>query len=379
MRTPTPHLIARTICTSVVLFVFTIASSVFAEDRPYIIFINPDKPGNVFWDRVSLYMQYAARDLNVELEVHYAENRFHVPEIAKAVLNKERKPNYLLYIYQYAQTVDVLKLAEKAKVKSFIFNTNMTKSERDIIGKPREKYKYWIGHSYPDNANAAESLATHLFQSARKKHIEKEDGKLYVVALHGTRDSSVAKDYQEGLKRAISQTPNVKIQQQLYSNWEHQRAYRQSQGALRRHPEVNIIWTGNEAMALGAIQAAETLERTPGKDLMIGGTATSSSGIAAIRDGKLIANVGGDTIEGAWALTLLYDYHNGIDFYPAKDTFSYAMSIVNKDNLDEYAPFIEVQFWKNLNFKMFSRKYNEDIKSKIIDPKDMIELAKVKG
>ncbi|VUD51413.1 ABC transporter periplasmic-binding protein YtfQ [Thalassocella blandensis] len=346
-----------------------------AKNVIHVTFVNPDKPGNVFWDRVTTYMQFAAEDLDIELSVLYAESRFQTPDIVSEAIKHKPKPDYLLYIYQYAQTRDVLEIAEQAKIKSFIFNTNMVEQERRTVGEAREKYKYWIGHSFPNNKNSGQQLAQSLITEAQSLHLQQGDGRHYLVALHGTRDSSAVPDYKAGLENAVSLNPNIKIVQQLHSNWSNLRAKKQTEGVLRRHPEIDIIWAGSESMAMGAIDASEKLGRKPGQDIIIGGTVSSQAGLQAVDQGKMIASIGGDTLEGAWALTQIYDYEHGQDFYTGTP-ITYSLTITDKETIRQYDNFFSPEYWQQVDFKQFTKRHNPQLKEVQVTPDTLVKSTR---
>lgn len=379
MRNISSHRIKRTLRTILTSLTITAAFllplALDAKTVMRVTFVNPDKPGNVFWDRVTTYMQLAAEDLNIELTVLYAESRFQTPEIVNEALRHGPKPDYLVYIYQYAQTKDVLEIAEQAKIKSFIFNTNMVEQEKRSVGEAREKYEYWIGHSFPNNKHSGQQLAQRLIQEAQQLHLQHSDGRHYLVALHGTRDSSAVPDYKTGLENAVSSNPNVKIVQQLHSNWSHTRAQKQTEAMIRRHPETDIIWAGSESMALGAIEANEKLGRKPGKDIVIGGTVNSHVGLSAVEQGKMIANIGGDTLEGAWALTQIYDYHHGKDFFSGKP-INYSLTITDKHTIGEYNNFFNQEYWKHVDFKRFTHHHNPALRGLQVTPETLVNWTR---
>lgn len=338
-----------------------------------VTFINPDKPGNAFWDRLTLIMRYAAEDLNIQLDVRYAETRFNVADITEEVVRSKHKPDYIVFIYQYAQSLEALKIAEQAGVKSFMFNTNIVKQEQKLAGDIGVRFKHWIGHSYPSIRTSGQDLAKHVFELANAKNTE-EDKRHYLLALHGSRDSAAAGENRSGLESAVSASPNVKVLQQLYSNWSFERARKQTEGMLRRHNELDVIWAGNESMALGALAAVESSGKTAGEDVFIAGSVSSLNGLDAIRRGKLVGNLGGDTLEGAWVLTRLYDYHFKHDNL-AHHPVNYSLTVANAANIAQFKSLLDNDYWHQIDFKQFTHRHNKALDIKHFTPESLFNSS----
>ena len=55
------------------LFLIAQDGAAAANERLRVAFVNPGKTGEVFWDLVSQTMRAAARQLNIDVEILYAE------------------------------------------------------------------------------------------------------------------------------------------------------------------------------------------------------------------------------------------------------------------------------------------------------------------
>ena len=120
-----------------------------------VSFINPAEPGEAFWDRVTDLMQQEAQARNIELKVYYAQrNRLQVLALAKQIVQQVPKPDYLIFVFQAHLGEHLLSLTEAARVNSFSINTNIPAQEMSEIGEPRQKYRYWLGHMFPDEQSA---------------------------------------------------------------------------------------------------------------------------------------------------------------------------------------------------------------------------------
>mgnify|MGYP002750610294 CR=1 FL=1 len=76
-------------------------SNLFSADFK-VTFINPgvsdiSHPTGGFWYNVGSFMRAAAKDLNIELEILYAErNHLKIIEIVQEVANRKEKPDFLI-------------------------------------------------------------------------------------------------------------------------------------------------------------------------------------------------------------------------------------------------------------------------------------------
>jgi ABC-type sugar transport system substrate-binding protein len=344
--------------------VFLLLSTAFchAADPVRVTFINPAAEGNAFWDQVTGFMQAVARDLGVQLDVRYANNnRYAAAGLAIEALRLRPRPDCLVYIYQVDQGLDILSAAEKAKVYSFVLNTDVNADDRPLVGRPREKFKYWIGHMLPDDVAAGRELATQLVDAAKARGRIGKDGRIHAVALYGGRDSSAAIDRGEGLHQALQSRPDVTLHEAVYSNWDRQLANYHTKALLKRYRDVSVIWAASDSMALGALDSIEALGRKGGSDILLGGIDWTSDGIRAVQEGKLFATLGGHFMDGGWALVTIYDFVRGIDFASAGTTIRSRMQLITQENVQMLSPPLVHQQWNAYDFRQLSKAYNPQL------------------
>ncbi|MDT8992415.1 ABC transporter substrate-binding protein [Curvibacter sp. APW13] len=335
--------------------------SLAAEPTLRIAFINPDRAGNPFWDKLTSLMQAAATRLNIDLQVYYAgTGRFQSLSVAEQALQAQPKPDYLVYIAQAGTVAQILAAAEAAKVHSFILNTDLLAEDRARVGAPREQFRYWIGHMFPDDVQAGAALATALAGAARSKGARQP---IEMIALSGTRDSSAALDRGVGLEQVLAKNNDMRLNQLVFAGWDPQEAFTRTVGLLRRYPLTRVLWAASDAMALRMIDAARQMQKTPGRDVFIGGVDWSDDALAAIAKGDLSASVGGHFMDGAWAMVLLYDYHNGKDFASALgSTIRSPMQVIDAGNVATQRKLLLSRRWDTIDFRQFSRVFNPSSK-----------------
>jgi ABC-type sugar transport system substrate-binding protein len=361
-RLPRSTSLWRAILHGVVVLVLSLAATVcHAADPVRVTFINPAAIGNPFWDQFTEFMQAVARDLGMQLDVRYANNnRYAATGLAIEALRSRPKPDVLIYTYQLGQGLDILTAAETAKVYSFIVNTDVSPTDRPLVGKPREKFKYWIGHLLPDDLAAGKELATRLFMAAKARERGGKDERIVTLALNGGRDS-VGLDRTEGLLQAAQSYPEVTVIQSV-NNWDRQLARYQADASFKRNPDISVVWAATDGMALGAAEVLEAKGRKAGADVLFGGIGWSSDGIRAIKDGKLFVTIGGHFMDGGWTLVHIFDFVRGIDFTSTGTTIRTRMQVITHDNVQAWYPLLVEQQWQSIDFRQFSKALNPGLR-----------------
>ena len=324
-------------------------------------------PDSGFWPVVERFVSAASRDLGVDIDIYpYGDNPMMVvPTVEKVLSQADSRPDAIMF-HNYKNTgQDILELAEKYQVPAFVFNAGF--SPESQVGKPREKYKYWIGQMLPDDEHAGYVLARRLMTEAQKINRRGKDGKIHVVALEGNRSSEASNARVRGFNRAIKENPDFVIEQFFHSKWWERLAFEAFELSIIRYPEVSMFWAASDSMAIGVVKAAEQHGWVPGRDFVTGGVDLLPGDLDYLISGKLSVSVGGQYAEGAWTIILLYDYLNGYDFTGFESTtFSSRMKDYTKSDITESRNLSENLTRENINkidFKRFSRTYNPDLKA----------------
>ncbi|WP_372370402.1 ABC transporter substrate-binding protein [Candidatus Uabimicrobium sp. HlEnr_7] len=335
-----------------VLFIFLLFVSVYSEEFR-VTFVNPGKQGEIFWDQVCDFMKAAAEDLDIDLEILYSErDHLRMIELAAEVCKRQNKPSYLIIVNEKQAAGKMLQHAKKYNVKTFLLLNILTKEQKKVHSTPRKKYSHWIGSLRPDNEKAGFDIAKSLCVRATKII----DGKIDAIGVAGDYVTPASMRRILGLKRLMKRYPQIKLKQVIHSHWQQRKAYRQLKGLLRRYPKTKIIWTANDPMALGAIQAAKEQGLKPGRNIFVGGLNWSKEALEKIVTGDLITSVGGHFMAGGWALVMLRDYHEGRDFAKIGLQQLVYMGTIDRSNVKKYLFYFGDQNWNKINFRKFLRK-----------------------
>lgn len=333
-----------------------------------VVFINPGKsdpadPTGGFWLEVSSFMQAAADDLGVELEIIYSErNHLMMRKKAEEVLSREDLPDYLIVVNEKLAAGGIVALADEKGVKVFNIMMDFYGKQAAKLGKPREKYKNWIGGLVPDNRWAGNNLATELIKKARKQGVADKDIRLLPIAGDFVTQATLLRN--EGLAYARADFYESTFLPEIHCFWRKDKAYELVRKFIKRDPEVNVIWAANDPMALGAIDGIKENGLKPGKDVLVGGINWDKPALEAVRDGLLTLSIGGHFMTGGWGLVMLYDYHHGFDFIEKSGPMirKRIFCVIDSGNVDVFLQKFGARDWSKVDFKRFSKACNKSLK-----------------
>ena len=347
-------------------------SSSLESNKLKVVFLNPEYPDkDTFWNYCGLLMQAAASDLGVELETHHlSRSQATTIKIVDDILAGDDLPNFILAQNMKGTARDIIEKASVKSVNVFLFNSGLSPRDQKILGMPRGKYKNWIGELLPDDEFAGYELAKVLFLSAKKKKLFNDSGKIEFIALGGNVSDTSAIKREQGLLRFVEEHKEEIVlhrNKTLPANWSSRIAEKILTKALNYFPNTSVIWAANDDMGIGGISAIKEKNiKQPGEDILIGSVDWTKDAIEAVISGELEVSMGGHFSECSWAMILLYDYFNGIDFSEKNGT-SMSSSFVSlaQTRIKNVLPFIRGNRKEQLdkvNFRTFSKVLNPEAK-----------------
>ncbi|ABC27793.1 ABC-type sugar transport system, periplasmic component [Hahella chejuensis KCTC 2396] len=320
------------------------------SDTDYFLFISPSPVENIFWGKTGAFAKEVAKDLGVKLEVMYGDDqRFSVLKMGMEALQRPNPPKAIIVGYFFSITEKLLQEANARDVGVFLVNTSVPERDRVLVGQPRsEKFPNWLGHMYPDDEEVGYLVAAELLRQAQEKWPRRKSFDL--LGISGSMDSTAALDRNAGLKRFLSEhTDKVILKQLVYANWFWDEVTARTPKMLERYPSVDLIWAASDLMALAARSVAPEPER------LIGGVDWSNEGLQGVKDGRLSHSVGGHFVEAGWAVVLLYDYFNGVDFadYLGVNIRTH-LALATSANVDKAIDVVTESHWTKEDFRRFS-------------------------
>ena len=329
---------------------FQIAVSALAQERTIAV-VSPGDESNEFWGNVISLTRAAADDFGYRIIVHHAgddADRF-AALIDKATSGKETpKPDAVMFPNMEGKGAQLLSVAEKNGVPALTFNMGVDVNE---AGRPRDRYKNWIGQLVPDDEEAGYLLAKKLIDAAS----ESGTRNIEILAIAGRKTDTPSIDRIRGLKRAVAEYPGVSLNKVSYTNWTEKEAMDAASQAAQKTPAVSVFWCASDRMAIAVSNALRRAGREVNKNLFVGGIDWTSTGLIAVSENRLTATVGGHLIEGGWAVVLLHDYFNGKDFAGESTLLKTPMSVADASNIDQYLERLGENKWGQINFTLYSK------------------------
>jgi galactofuranose transport system substrate-binding protein len=114
------------------------------------------------------------------------------------------------------------------------------------------------------------------------------EGDVNIVELQGTVGSAPAIDRKEGFEEVIADHPNLKITKSQTGDFTRAKGKEVMEAFLKSDGEnIDVLYSHNDDMAIGAIQAIEEYGLEPGKDIKIIGVDAVRGAFEAMADGKM--------------------------------------------------------------------------------------------
>ncbi len=329
-----------------------------------VVFLLPTEVENPFWSSVTHAMESAAQQLNIDLKVYSIEkdtnvDRYYHLLLAKLILKKHPHIDYFVTQIQLGKEKELLDLISQTRVKFLSITSGLMDSQLKITGKPREKYPQWLGELVTDDIYAGSQLMKSLIKAAEDKKLVNRG----VAAISGGHFKSSVKQRSKGLKLALSHNSEYKLARIVYTNWQPELVVEKTQAIFNRFKNTGLVWCANdESIASNVIN---TLNSRPGynkQKLVIGGIDWSNQGIDLLKKKQLDVSLGGHFLDGGIMMALIYDYHNGLDFYQQFGGTIKQKLINANDHLDKIAHLYQSnEHWKKLDFTLYSKlKHNKN-------------------
>lgn len=317
---------------------------------PRVVFLDAMQPENPWRRELVGAMSAAAHDLGIDfVDLPVGHWPGDILEQARQVVAGPGRPDYLLVTLHRGIGPGLLEVAERAGVPVFVINSGLLPADRARYGGPRQHFPHWLGQMLPDDVDAGRQQALLLLEAARARGGEP----VRLVALEGRRGDGSAMLREEGLRQALAASPDAELLQEVRASWKRDEARRKTFLLRRRYPEMGALWVANDNMAMGALQGLA--DAGAGGQVVVGGVDWTPEALEAVRDGRMVASLGGHFLEGAWALVLLHDYHQGRDFASEALEWRTHMLPLTRDTVDAWLRLRSGTDWEAYDFRAFSR------------------------
>lgn len=334
------------------------AQSPLAEagnDSVRVAFINPGYGDRGFWKDVRNTMQAAADQFGYELIVFDSDrDSKKMAESAQKAFALEPAPDYIIAVNEYQQGTRIVLEAEEREIPVIMLLNDLTKEQKNTYGRPGKELKSWKFSLTPDNERAGYDIAKSLINAARLRYEKHQPTSLCLVSIAGDRSTPASLQRLDGLDHALSRFPILREQRRLVANWSHDKAYRQMENWLGRNGCVDAVWAANDDIALGAIKALREADRTPGRDVFVGGLNWSEKGLEKVQNGQMTMTHGGHFFAGAWVMVLLHDYIAGVELFATHPEITFRMEAITPGNVAYFSQILGERDWGAIDFSRFS-------------------------
>ncbi len=144
--------------------------------------------------------------------------------------------------------------------------------------------------------------------------MEKTEGKCNILELQGTVGSSAAIGRMKGFNKVLEQHPEAKIVRSQTAEFTRAKGKEVMESLLKAEAggkNICALWSHNDEMALGAIQAIKEAGLQPGKDILVVSVDAVDDALKAIVDGTINVSVELSPHLGGPAFDVIDQYRNG--------------------------------------------------------------------
>ncbi|AHG41421.1 sugar ABC transporter substrate-binding protein [Pseudomonas syringae CC1557] len=277
-----------------------------ASGAASVVFISPGAETDGYWASYSRVMQTAASTTGMSLKILYTDRDTRtLIRMARETLLGNERPDYLLFSNELNVAPEILRLSSGSGVKLFAVNNTLTADQALILGDLRARYPDFIGSLIGNDEEGGYMTAKRLIslapQVTRGQTVE-------MLAFSGTNTTAVSLSREKGMLRAVAEHPEVHLRQIVLGGWRRDRALEQARVLFKRHPEVRLVWSANELMAFGAMDALRERGGMPGRDVLFSAINGTGLSLQAQLNGSLSVVAAGHFTLGGWAIILLHRY-----------------------------------------------------------------------
>ena len=174
-------------------------------------------------------------------------------------------------------------------------------------------------------------------RSAGEFLIEKAgERELHIVELSGTIDSTPMLQRAEGFREAIAGHDNLKLIDSMSGDFLRPKGRECMKVLLEKHECIDVLYSHNDAMTLGAISAMEEAGIEPGKDIIIITVDAQQEAIDLLKEGKINCVVECKPDIGPTVMELARKLAHGEEI--PKHTYSQEQVFTEFDDLSAIAP-----------------------------------------
>lgn len=334
---------------------FFFTATICAKDVN-VLYAPPGAVLSGYWKATTLPMTSAAKQFNINLTINSIPNSNGTPyekNLLKLIDTLENI-DWLIWSQRRTATKKVLDTLEKRKIKSIDITSGAFLRHRPHIGVPQQKYKYWMGQVLSDGFLAGQYLAAELVELKKQTVIDK----VKMVAISGSGNVAASEILVNGLLTEVEKNPSLKLLQQIEIKWLAEQSKEKTYLLFKRHKHIDAIWSSQTDLALGAAEQIDNMRFEHQEKPAIATIGWSEEVFQAIENEQIAFSLGGNHLNGLWALILIHDIEHGFKLAPTDAVITVPFSKVTKHNISQISPLLTADHWQNKDFKQYSKAYN---------------------
>lgn len=276
-----------------------------------VVFFNPGSEIDSFWGDVDKLMEFAASKLDISLDIiHSDRNHFKmITQLDSLLKSNTSFPTHIILVNEKQSAIKMLQMLYKHPVYVQLILNDISLSERESLLKDPHWKTYLLPAIIPDNYSIGAETAKTLLGRLETK-------KAKVLLISGDKSTPASVQRTQGANDYFFMQPNVTVTQTVYGQWSEDIAYGQTLTLLTRYPDLNLIWTASDNMAVGVVKALREKGLEAGRDVLVSSVNTSPEILKLCQEGSITALGGGHFLAGALALVQLQYYQNSHGDFP---------------------------------------------------------------
>jgi simple sugar transport system substrate-binding protein len=151
-------------------------------------------------------------------------------------------------------------------------------TDRAVDTQETGVYKTFLGADFVDEGRRAGEWVVQEYASA--------PGPVNIVQLEGTTGADPAIDRNSGFADAIAANPNLRVIASQSGDFTRSGGKQVMEAFLKANPKIDMVFSQNDDMGLGAMEAIEAAGKKPGQDIKIVTIDATHDGMQALADGK---------------------------------------------------------------------------------------------
>lgn len=308
------------------LFIGLLCSTSPAWAKLEVAFFNPGAATDSFWGDVDKLMEVAATRLDINLQIiHSDRNHFKMISQLDELLKSGRSiTTHIVLVNEKQSAIKMLQMLYGYPIYVQLILNDISLAERETLLADPHWQTYLLPAIIPDNYAIGAETAKTLLSGL-------QDKKAKVLLISGDKSTPASVLRTQGANDYFFMQPNVTVTQTVYGQWREDIAYGQALTLLSRYPDLNLIWTASDNMAMGVVKALREKGLKPGRDVLVSSMNTSAQ-ILDLRQSEFVTTLGGGHfVTGALGLVQLKHYQTTHQYYPYADIQLFSVLNPNSD------------------------------------------------